>query len=192
MNGFVDYYEDLQVSPNADAETIDRIYRLLARRWHPDNQSTGDSEKFNIISEAYKRLSDPKERAAYDVNYEAKKSHQWQAFSQILPSEKGVDDEIRNGILSILYFARRQDTENPSVGIWRLEKLLGWPEKEIDFHLWYLKEKNWIRRTDSGGFEITAIGAEIVEERKFEQSQKLLTLERQAATDMQPGNRANC
>jgi curved DNA-binding protein CbpA len=33
----VDYYEFLQISPNADADTIHRVYRFLAARLHPDN-----------------------------------------------------------------------------------------------------------------------------------------------------------
>ena len=34
--GFVDYYELLQLSPNADDETIHRVFRHLAKRLHPD------------------------------------------------------------------------------------------------------------------------------------------------------------
>jgi curved DNA-binding protein len=36
-----DYYEVLQVSTSADPDTITRVYRLLAQRFHPDNQKTG-------------------------------------------------------------------------------------------------------------------------------------------------------
>ena len=67
---FVDYYEGLQISPNADLETIERVYRLLAKRYHPDNQVTGSIEKFKIIASAYKTLSKPEKRAAYDAKYE--------------------------------------------------------------------------------------------------------------------------
>ena len=35
----IDYYEVLQISPNADPDTVHRVYRLLAQRFHPDNQS---------------------------------------------------------------------------------------------------------------------------------------------------------
>ena len=63
-NLFIDYYEDLQVSPNADMETIERIYRLFAKRYHPDNSISGDAEKFNVIAEAYRLLSDPEKRGA--------------------------------------------------------------------------------------------------------------------------------
>ena len=37
-----DYYEILEVSPNANSETIERIFRYLAMRYHPDNRDTGD------------------------------------------------------------------------------------------------------------------------------------------------------
>jgi curved DNA-binding protein CbpA len=140
---FNDYYEDLQVSPNADAETIGRVYHLLARKWHPDNALTGNPEKFNVINEAHGVLSHPEKRAAYDAGYENRKNKQLGMLSaEFQPSgSMDHDNAIRFGILSILYAARRQDTEKPDIGMWRLEQLLGWPEKEIGFHIWYLKEK---------------------------------------------------
>ena len=165
---FTDYYEDLQVSPNADAETIGRVYRLLARKWHPDNALTGDADKFNVINAAYNVLSHPLKRAEYDAGYENRKNKQLGLLSaEFQPSRsKELDNDIRFGILSILYAARRQDSEKPDIGMWRLEQLLGWPEKEIAFHIWYLKEKNWIYRSDTGGFAITVNGVEEIEARK--------------------------
>jgi repressor of nif and glnA expression len=74
------------------------------------------------------------------------------------------DQQIRHAILSILYSDRRQNPSNSGVGSWRLEKLLEWPEKILEFHIWYLKEKGWIQRVDTGGYAITASGVEIVEE----------------------------
>ena len=59
-----DYYELLQISPNAEPETIHRVYRLLAQRFHPDNRDTGNTERFHQLSEAYQVLSDPERRAA--------------------------------------------------------------------------------------------------------------------------------
>ena len=41
-NNGADYYEVLQVSPNADLDTIHRVYRLLAQRFHPDNRESGN------------------------------------------------------------------------------------------------------------------------------------------------------
>ena len=165
QNQFIDYYEDLQISPNADMETIERIYRLLAKRYHPDNLKTGDIEKFNIITEAYRLLSDPEKRAAYDTKYEDEKVRQYNIISKISPSE-GFDtnQQIRYQILSILYIEKRREPSESGVGLWRLERLLGWPEKILEFHTWYLKEKGWIQRADTGGYSITASGVDVVEE----------------------------
>src|ERR1039457_2358622 len=66
-NSRLDCYEVMQLSPNADAETIARVYRLLAARYHHDNRETGDSEKFIRLSQAYQILSDPEKRARYDA-----------------------------------------------------------------------------------------------------------------------------
>ena len=38
LGKFIDYYEILEISPNANSETIERIFRHLAMRFHPDNQ----------------------------------------------------------------------------------------------------------------------------------------------------------
>lgn len=56
-NLFNDYYEDLQVSPNADLETVERIYRLLAKRYHTDNPVSGNAEKFEAITRAFRIIS---------------------------------------------------------------------------------------------------------------------------------------
>ena len=158
-----DYYEILQVSPRADQETIERVYRLLARRYHPDNNHTGDAERFNELTQAYRALSNPERRAGYDAKYDEANTHQWDIFSQAAPSQGAEEDRrIYQAILSMLYTARRRDADNPGVGIFQLEKLLGVPEKYLEFHVWYLKEKSWIQRVDNGGWAITAGGVDTV------------------------------
>ena len=62
-----DYYEFLQISPSAEADTVHRVYRYLAARFHPDNRETGNAERFFMLTQAYEVLSDPERRAAYDV-----------------------------------------------------------------------------------------------------------------------------
>jgi hypothetical protein len=66
--------------------------------------------------------------------------------------------------LSILYIERRNDAGSSGVGLWRIEQLIGLPEKILEFHLWYMKEKGWIQRTDTGGYAITVAGVDAVEE----------------------------
>jgi len=165
---FLDYYEILQVSPRADQETIGRVYRLLAKRYHPDNKKTGDAGKFDQLTKAFRTLSDPVMRAGYDVKYDAENVRQWSVFSQDSPSGRAVEDQgIYQTVLSILYNARRRDGDKPGVGVFQLEKLLDVPEKYLEFHIWYLKEKGWIQRVENGGWAITVSGVDTVIENEL-------------------------
>jgi len=160
---FINLYEILQVSPGADKETIDRVYRLLAKRYHPDNKNSGDAHKFDELTKAYRTLSDPDRRAGYDVNSDTENARHSGVFSQGSPSEGAEEDQrIYRTVLSILYNARRRDGDKPGVGALQLEKLLDVPEKYLEFHIWYLKEKGWIQRGENGGWAITASGVDTV------------------------------
>ena len=64
---FKDYYAALGITKNASQEEIQRAYRKLARKYHPDVNKTPDAEeKFKDIGEAYEVLKDPDKRAKYD------------------------------------------------------------------------------------------------------------------------------
>ncbi|WP_433207270.1 DnaJ C-terminal domain-containing protein [Dactylosporangium sp. CS-047395] len=63
-----DYYEVLGVPKGAPGEEIQRAYRTLARRSHPDvNKEPGAEDRFKEITEAYHVLSDPARRREYDA-----------------------------------------------------------------------------------------------------------------------------
>ena len=159
--GFVDYYEILQLSPNADQDTIERVYRLLAKKYHPDSVNGGDLEKFISITEAFKILSNPINRADYDATYDRDRTERMVfLYGQSDFDENHDDRKIQQGVLSLLLSARRRDAMHPGVGVYELEKFLRTPEKHLEFHVWYLKEKGWIVRTDNGQWSITAAGVD--------------------------------
>ncbi len=70
MKSNPDYYEILQVSPTAESEVIQAVYRRLARKYHPDTTGNeASAEKMKLLNEAYAVLSDPVQRKAYDQNF---------------------------------------------------------------------------------------------------------------------------
>lgn len=70
----MNYYEILQVSPDASEEVICAAYRSLAKKYHPDSGVETDSEKFVRIEEAYHILSNAEEREKYDEMLKSQKS----------------------------------------------------------------------------------------------------------------------
>lgn len=65
---FQDYYKTLGVDRNATQEEIQRAYRKLARKLHPDiNKSPDAEDRFKQLNEAHEVLKDPEKRKRYDA-----------------------------------------------------------------------------------------------------------------------------
>jgi curved DNA-binding protein CbpA len=158
---FVDYYEVLKISPNADSGAIERMFRYLAQRYHPDNRDTGDRLRFDVILEAHNTLRDPVTRARYDIQHKNHSDFRWRVAEEASDS-KGIerDVDIQNKMLSVLYVKRRQNVSDPGIGYVELERLLDCPAEQMVFHVWYLKEKGWIGRTENGMLAITVEGVD--------------------------------
>jgi curved DNA-binding protein CbpA len=161
---FVDYYELMQISPNAEMETIQRVYRMLAGRYHPDNGNTGDMERFLRLNEAYQVLSDPQARAEYDADYRAQHLEPIELFN-LRDFAVGIDGEgnRRMGLLCLLYNRRRMSVEEPGLSLLEFEKLMTCPREHLVFTIWYLKDKDYLRQTEDSSYAITASGVEYVE-----------------------------
>ena len=159
-----DYYEFLQISPNADAETIQRIYRFNATRYHPDNPVTGDREKFLFLQHAFEVLSDPKRRSEYDRTRKTKEA-QSTPMSESIDFMDGIQGEVnrRLALLSLLYNKRRTNSESPEVSLAEVETVMGFPRDYLNFTTWYLKSKNFITKSDNSDFALTALGVDYVE-----------------------------
>src|SRR5918998_63228 len=106
-----DWYETLQISPNADADTIQRVFRLLAQKYHPDNQDTGDASRFRKLHDAYLVLNDPERRAQYDASYEGLRRERWKfaASGPAADTDFDMEQQVRCITLEILYNRRRTE-----------------------------------------------------------------------------------
>ena len=70
------YYEILEISEKASPEVIERVYKLLAKKYHPDlnpENPKAAEERFKKISEAYDVLSNETKRKEYDAQLRAER-----------------------------------------------------------------------------------------------------------------------
>lgn len=102
MAGHVeDYYKTLGITKGATDKDIQKAFRKLAHKYHPDSNKTKEAEeKFKKINEAYNVLKDPEKRKAYDQF-----GSQWESgggyYSQDTSSWTGDDDILRSVFDSI-------------------------------------------------------------------------------------------
>ncbi len=188
-------YQLLHVDRDAHVTIIRYAYRFLAAQYHPDNGETGDAEKFRIITEAWKTLSDEGKRAAYDMSLGAQEQNRGGAQHKAQPkvNEFGRDTlptmvkagiswneiELRIAILQVLLAARKK---KPATGGASGKMLMDCLQLdaivEIEFALWYLREKKYIE-TGERVFMITGVGLDYL----TDQLSKTQILEGPGATE---------
>jgi len=173
----VDYYEFLQISPNADVDTIHRVYRFLAARFHPDNPGSGDAEQFKLLKNAYDTLSDRVKRAEYDAVRRRQTKHE--PYSSTIDFMDNMEGELnrRLAVLAVLYHKRRANTNMPEVSLAEIEERMGFPRDYLDFTLWYLQRKGYVVKADNAQYAMTAEGVDFVEAQRvdFPTLNKMLT-----------------
>jgi len=172
----VDYYEFLQISPNADVDTIHRVYRYLASRLHPDNPTSGDAEQFKLLKNAYDVLSDRVRRAEYDAG---RRRNAQEPYSTTIDFMDNMEGELnrRLAVLAVLYHRRRSRAHNAEVSLAEIEERMGFPRDYLDFTLWYLQKKGYITKADNAQYTLTAEGVDFVEKERvdFPNLNKMLT-----------------
>lgn len=91
---YKDYYAILGVDKKANQDEIKKVYRKLAKKYHPDTHP-GDKkseEKFKEINEAYEVLGDPEKRKKYD---EFGQGFNFQNGYDFDPSQYGFGNNVR-------------------------------------------------------------------------------------------------
>ena len=160
----INFYDLLQINPRAETETVERVYRMMAARYQPDNQESGDPERFRLLQQAYETLRDPIRRARYDAELE---QGQASPLSIFLGKEftDGIDAEskIRIGVLCLLYSKRRANPDFAALSLLDMENLMSFPRERLLFAIWYLRAKRYIVQDDRSSFIISAEGVDFLE-----------------------------
>jgi len=80
----LDYYQTLQVTREAEPEVIERAYKALSLKYHPDVASSSHAKdatrRMQAINEAYRVLRDPDSRRRYDLTLPPEGADAWDRF----------------------------------------------------------------------------------------------------------------
>jgi curved DNA-binding protein len=176
---FIDYYDILQVDWQCDARTLEYAYRQLAKQYHPDHPESADVMKFNEVIVAYRALRNPDDRANYDIIYRASTKKNGSKF--VLGSEADIEEEAALSdaeahqiVLSILYKRRRECAQDAGVAQFSIQEALNCSDEVFDFHVWYLRAKGLVERTEQGTLAITIDGVDhVISSSRTKQAEKL-------------------
>jgi len=159
---FQDHYEVLGIDPKADAETVQKAYAELAKKFHPGNPVSGDAEAFEAVNMAYEVLSDPAQRHAFDnlkgIGEDCPKFSGLEFFNSL-----GREAGLRSALLCILYDRRRSKPLKPGMPMRYVEAMLAASLDELFFVLWYLKQRGWVASDDKSNILITVQGMDYLE-----------------------------
>lgn len=99
----LNYYEILEVNENASIEVIDKAYRVLAKKYHPDVYE-GDKKQAEAmmqkLNEAYDVLSDENKRSNYDAILKRKKQIELEKSITENKKNSSIDSQNFNNINS--------------------------------------------------------------------------------------------
>jgi curved DNA-binding protein CbpA len=160
-----DPYEVLQLHPKAHPLIVMRAFRVLAAMYHPDNKQTGDRQTFENIVSAYRLLSDPVRRAAYDRGQgRADNAVGTDGLDEREDRRTAPDEQrLRLLILTTLYNARRSSLSTPGLPLRVLVDMTDAHLDDVQFSLWYLRGKKFVEVGEHDAMAITVAGVDYVE-----------------------------
>ena len=160
---FQDHYEVLEVDPRAEAETIQRAYASLAQKYRPEDPAGGDPGKLQAVKLAYEVLSDPVLRQHFDkvkgIDAQGAPKFNGTAFFEALGRESG----LRLAVLCVLYDRRRARPSVPGLSLRQLDSIVASADEEMNFALWYLKQRGLAASDDKSNLLITVEGMDFLE-----------------------------
>ena len=151
----VDHYTVLQVSPTAEPCMIEGAYDFLSRRFSPSNPATANPQIYERLAAAYEVLSDPLKRTEYESERKVSKDG-----GAVIKGERNrkLISNTRQEMLEMLYWRRVESPYKPVITIHEFESILKLPKEQMEFNLWFLRDKGLIARSDNACFVVTAEG----------------------------------
>ncbi len=189
---FIDYYAFLMISPQADRAMIEWAARLMLTRYGEKNPHTADPEKHELVKTAYRTLVDAKRKAEYDKLRQQHAGGGAPASDEEQPTggethgerrsrdgrvpiskikvehtatldDSRVQRRLRQAVLSVLYDIIITNPRNPELGRAEIARAVGCRVDDLEFAVWFLREKDLIKTSNSGLYAITSVGVEWVE-----------------------------
>src|SRR5579871_4853289 len=146
---FQDHYAVLGVDPKSDLSAIQAAYTKLAQKYHPNNPESGDRAKFDALNAALEILTDPVLRKEFDKLKGVDQDDGVPKFSGLEFFESlGRETNLRVALLCILYDRRRTKPFTPSMSMRHVENSLHTTEEQLNFALWYLKQRGLAGQDD--------------------------------------------
>jgi hypothetical protein len=161
---FQDHYAVLGVDPKSDSDSIQAAYAKAAQKYHPNNPDTGDQAKFDAVNLAFEVLSDAQLRREFDKIKGVDQDDGVPKFSgHVFFEALGHETTLRVALMCILYDRRRTKPFTPSLSMRQVENTLHAKEEELNFALWYLKQRGLVGQDDKSSLLITVEGMDFLE-----------------------------
>ena len=138
-------YEILEVNENASEETINKIYKIQAKRYHPDLQKTEAEkieaeEKMKKINEAYNVLSNPQKRKEYDENLKNQRQREKEEDRQKIINE--TMQEYNNKSQNVYYNQVQMNKNTPNINQEQTQKNINVNQQKVYTKKDYIRDYN--------------------------------------------------
>jgi hypothetical protein len=161
---FQDHYSILGVEPRADSEMIQTAYSRMAQKYHPNNPDTGNVDKFDAVNQAYEVLSDPSLRIEFDKVKGIDPDAGNPKFTGLVFFDALRQSSLlRAAILCLLYDRRRMKPFKASLSMRHVEGMIQADTEDLNFALWYLKQRALVASDDKSSLQITVEGMDYLE-----------------------------
>jgi curved DNA-binding protein CbpA len=155
---FQDHYEVLGVDHKAGTDAIQSAYARLSDKYNPQTGSAPDHDKFEAVTLAFEVLSDPDLRGDFDklkgIGADDKPRFSGRAFFDAYTR----DVHLRVALLCVLYDRRRTKPFTPSLSMRNLENIFNVTTVEMNFAIWYMKQRDLVVMDDKSSLMITTPG----------------------------------